>query len=148
MRQGQVDDELHAQQRDLPRADPNVVLRQLGHNLGFVAMPQKQGLADIDQHVVAEGGAGRHQALQFLAAVGAVAARTSQRRFPGAEWPHVQCADPTDMCLSHLQSNAAVGAVRKRGTEGDRRRFAEQMRRCQPTRLAVESLGQRTDQTE
>ena len=148
MRQRQVDDELHAEQRNLARTDPNILLRQFGDDLDFVAMPEEQGFSDIDQHVVAEGGAGRRQALQFLGRARAVASRTNERRFLGAEWTHMQRADATQASLLDFQGEAAVDALRVCGPEVDARRLAEQTRRRQPTRQMFDPFRQRMNQTE
>ncbi len=61
MGKGKVYDESHAQQRDFPRTNLNILLRQLRNYLLFVTMPEEKGFARIDHHVVTEVGTGRHQ---------------------------------------------------------------------------------------
>ena len=66
MGKGQVHDETHPQQRDRPRTDPNIHLRQFGNRFLFVTMPEEKGSARIDHHVIAKVGTRRHQCAQFL----------------------------------------------------------------------------------
>ena len=126
MSKGKVYDESHAQQRDFPRTDLNIVPRQLRNHLLFVTMPEEKGFARIDHHVVAEVGTGRHQSAQFLAALSVAARLAGQEHFARPEGANMQCTDRPSPCFLYIQIASAVGALRNRGSERHQRWFAEQ----------------------
>jgi hypothetical protein len=66
MGNGQIDNKFAAQRRRSTRADLNVSFGQFCHHFLFTAMPDIEGLADINQYIVAEVGTGRYKVAQLL----------------------------------------------------------------------------------
>ena len=111
MGKGKMYDEAHPQQRDFPRTDPYVSLRQLGNHFLFVTMLEKKGLARIDYHLVAEVGARWHQRAKFFGAIRVTAWLAGQEHFPRPEPAKVHGTDRASSCFAHLQIASAAGTI-------------------------------------
>jgi len=148
MSEGEIDDELHSQQRDLPRTDLNVLLREFGHDLGFVAMTQKKGFPSMDDHIVAEVGTRRHQGGECFRALRAGAGVAKQEHLPRLKGAEMQRADRACACFADSQLGAAVWTVRLLGAKLHRGRFGKQVGRAHALEQGGALVIQVVDQIE
>ena len=148
MGNGQVCDEFHPRQRDLPWTDLNVFLCQFVHDFGFVAMAQEEGFCRIDHNVVSEVGSGSYQGTQFIRAIRMVALLTDREHFPRLNPTNVQRTDCAGPCFADLQRASTAAAMRPRGSEIHHRRLGKQTGRRHPVEEILQRIRQTADQNE
>ena len=145
---GEMHDEFHAQQRDFPRTDPDVVLRQFRDHFLFVAMPKQQGFAGINHHVVAEVRPGWNQRAKFFGAIGVTTWLAAQEHFPRPELANVPRDELSHPCFADLEFATATGAVRHRGPELHEWRGGQKVGRRRPADQSAEMIREAADQSE
>ena len=145
---GEMHDEFHAEQRDFPRTDPNVLLLEFRDHFLFVAMPKQQGFAGINHHVVAEVGTGWNQRAKFFGAIRVATWLAAQEHFPRPELANVQRDEFSHPCFADLEFATATGAVRHRGPELHEWRGGQKVGHRYPVEQGRKMIRQAADQAE
>ena len=141
MGKGQVDDKLPAQVIDLARADVDVLSRQFLADLPAVTVTQKQGLAHVDQDVIAEVAARGHEATKLRGTISMLTMTTARDRFLGVEQADMQRDHITGLGFEYFERSLAIRTVVLVGTKNDRRRQRKQAGTRQSGQELVEVMG-------